>query len=259
MPQLTSRTYHNREHDFSTKYSVSVTKEGVFSTTLAPDAVEVLTDNGVLTSRNRQGRFGHFSAATLDELEKKVRAAFEEAFSRELVDRKLVLQYQIGTACAYSINEGGEYIPNCGSEWTKAGFKGGVQWHEGTLKLSATSQRPYGLLLYVEPVVKESYQYKSGKVATEHVRAGRSDWAKEMLEEDRCLRWLCGIVSMDPIRFEEMQEIDYDRSVGRFFVDLLTGLFELNERIQDFVSPKMLKELAHSGSRLLGTGEKDAR
>lgn len=45
---------------------VSVTKDGLFTTTLPEESVDKLLDYGVSMDKNRAGRTGYFSAKTLE-------------------------------------------------------------------------------------------------------------------------------------------------------------------------------------------------
>ena len=96
---------------------VSVTKEGIFTTTLPEEAVNKLLDYGVTLRANRVGREGFFSAKTLDELRKEIASVMGEALSRELVQEETVIKYQIKTAGSCYLDDDGEILPNGG--WAK--------------------------------------------------------------------------------------------------------------------------------------------
>ena len=96
--------------DFETP--VNVTKEGVFTTTLPTNAVEQIQKYGLVLRNNRIGNPGYFEAKTLDELKASIKATCNEALSRELVEEKLVIKYEICTKCNYLVDDNGDFVPN---------------------------------------------------------------------------------------------------------------------------------------------------
>jgi len=231
-------------------YTVSVTAEGVFTTTLSPEAVEFLDSCKVDTGRNRLRRHGYFENKTLQGLEKEVRATFEEAFSRELVETKVVIYYVIETACHYCLDVDGEVVPN--GYWIKDRDDSmGCLWEDGTKNDPFRRAGPFGLQVYVSPRIKNTYRYRSGASKEESARVSDTDAGEQLLKDDFYLRWLNDIVKMSAPDHADIQELDYTPEIGKFFVGLVKGIFQLNERIKDFVTPKAIAEMAASGVNLL--------
>ncbi len=247
----TAKYKHNT--GYKATYAVSVDSAGVFSTTLESHDVDMLEKAGVKTNPNRLGRNGHFSAETLNGLMDVVAAAFGEALSEELIEEKIVLKYVIETACSYCVSKAGDIVPNGTKEWTGYDSGEGNGWRQGTRHTNAADRAPYGINVYVQPFVRESYRYRSGETREKYVYMSHSEFGMKALEEDRCLRWLYDIVSIcQPSRSTEMY-IEYNPDVGKFFVDMVTAICRLAGRINDFVTPVAITEFVASG-RLLTEG-----
>lgn len=249
-----SSLYGGDGNSFS--YDINVDKEGLFSTTLPAEIVAKFEAAGVELKPNRLNNKGYFSDKTYEGLKKQVAAVVAEYLSRELVSEAIVIKYVIQTQCAYSFNDAGDIIPNCGYEFTGRGHNdpGLAGWSGGTVDMDATHRRPFGIQVYAKPFFRRSYKYKSGVVRVEYDRLQEPD------KKDRPnLAWLDGVVGIavpdahwGHKDTEGCAEIEYTEEVAEFFVNLLTSICKVNERIKDFLTPDAIRVIAQNKTKLLG-------
>lgn len=239
------------KNELTFSYDINVSTDGVFSTTLPKDIVELFKSAGLELRRNRMKTLGYYSDTELDGLKKQISEACEEFLSRELTGEKIVIRYVIQTTCSYCLDIDGIPVPNGGGEWTKT--PGKYDWKNGTKQTNSSNHEPYGLLIYARPFVKRDYKYKSGTIKTEY------DWQlSEFLTDDSdtyYLRWLKDVVGIDMPQWAEEKEIDYTENTARFFVEMIKGICMLNEKIKDFLEPDAIMKIANSENfKLLGNG-----
>lgn len=208
---------------------VSVTKEGLFTTTLPEDAVNKLLDYGVSMSKNRQGREGYFSAKTLDDLRKDIRNFMEEALSRELIQEETVIKYQIKTAGSCYIDSDGEILPNGG--WTKDRLKEG-HWAKFTEYSDAMHMQQAKIQVWVGVYDRKRYRFKSGK-EIEDLKRRRCEINRTQ-EEKTNLNWLCDQVCMvadgtyrgDVSRLQEVPATEENAAI---FVKIMKFIYMANQ------------------------------
>jgi hypothetical protein len=252
MGRVRTTRFWDRENGVAFQYNVSVNQQGEFSTTLPKDIVAILDEAKVKTGKNRLGNFGYFTSDTLDGISVQVKDAIAEAFSRELVEQKIVIEYAIETAFSYCIGRDGEIAPNGGIDWcTPDEYK----WISGTLERHATSPCPFSLSVYVEPAVSETYKYKSGRTVVELAKVRGNLYAEPIVEADPYLKWLVGVTSMNPDRNMKLKYMDYSESVAKFFVELLKGMCVLGEKMSMLARPDQIKSFIDNGGKLLLPGK----
>lgn len=243
------------------KYDVNVDKEGLFSTTLPKDIVELFKDANIDLHQNRMKNLGYLSDKTLEGLKKKVKDISLEYLSRELISEKIVLQYIIQTQCSYALDKAGNICPNPSKEWTGMPYymESGAEsfpnnkWIEGNIKIYACNPTPFGLQIYIKPFVRRDYKYKSGKTKTEYSRmCYGGEIAEKSLEQGYYLRWLDSVTCINKTGDLPIKEMDYSEIVAEFFVNMIKSICKLNERIKDFLEPDMILKIAESRTKLLG-------
>ena len=212
---------------------VSVTKEGLFTTTLPENAVNKLLDYGVSMSKNRQGREGYFSAKTLDDLRKDIWNFMEEALSRELVQEETVIKYQIKTAGSCYIDDDGEILPNGG--WAKnknydTTTKG--HWAKFPEYSDAMHLQQAKIQVWVGVYDRKHYRFKSGKEIEELQRKRCETFRKGDARTN--LNWLCDQVCMAPegtyrADVSRLQEVPATEENAAIFVKILKFIYMANQ------------------------------
>lgn len=250
MGVLKTVKYHNHEEDFQFSYTVSVTADGLFTTTLPSDVAVMLKVALISLENNRSGNPGFFSDKTLDALLTQVSSVITEYFSKKLVESKIVIKYTIQTTCSYCLDVDGEIVPNGMPEWVGEDRNGkhGYKWQNGTIGQNATNPHPFGLSVFARASKKEVFQYRSGKTVSKYSYLNSGDIDRE---EQRYLHHLNSFASMSAPKGENPREIDYTENVARFFVDLLTSICRINEKIKDVLEPDKIAIIAESGQKLL--------
>jgi len=218
---------------------VSVTKEGLFTTTLPEVAVNKLQDYGMVLHKNRMGRDGYFCEKTLDDLRKSIREFAEEALSRELIQEETVIKYQIKTAGSCYIDDDGEIMPNGG--WAKKGnydsdTKKG-HWAKFTEYSDAMHVGPSKLQVFVGVYDRKRYRFKSGKEVQE-LKKRRCDTYRKP-EDKTNLNWLCDQVCVAPEgtfrgEVDHLQEVPATEENAAFFVKVLKFIYMANQLFTEF-------------------------
>lgn len=238
----------NGEEGINIETTVNVTKDGLFTTTLPDDAVEVLEKYGMSLKPNRVGRSGYFEAKTLDEIILQIRTILNEALSRELIEEKLVIKYQVRTRACYALDYDNEIIPNgC---WRKDGPAQGsgdpkfynTNWREGnTSNHSADGVTP-GISVFARVYKKQTFSYKSGKQVSSY------EFYRPKNERGSSVDW---INSLCRIRAEsiwsernDLPEVDATEENARLFVELFKFIFKANELLKDLKEPENIIQMA---------------
>ena len=241
---------HNGD-ELKFEYKVNINQDGIFTAYLPENIVSLFEENGIVLHQNpaRRSRVGFFQSETMGGLKTEIGSVLDEYFSREEIENKRIIRYNIQTTCTYGINASGEVTPNCSPEWSVGGEDLG--WKRGTVDIDSSHPKPYGILVYARPYRKQVFKYKSGKEHIEYTQLHGNG-----LEDDGCyLYQLAYFASMKPpgTYYEEdsLQELDYTEDVAEFFVNLLKSICKLNERIKDLLTPESILELIKTKQKLL--------
>ncbi len=237
------------EVQFST--DINVSKEGLFSTTLPKDIVELLESAQINTGSNQLKNKGYFTNTTYGGLVSEIRNCVKEFLSKTLIGERIVIKYAIKTSCAYVLDIDGCVVPNAGKEWTRLEERAINDWKNGTVSQHAANCRPFGIEVYAKPYLRKEFKYGSGQIKIEYEYISASYYITSD-ENDFYLRWLGGVTTIAVPDESHLQEIDYSEEVAKVFVDMLKGICVLNEKIKDFLTPESIKIIANSGKRLLG-------
>lgn len=229
------------------KLSVRVTADGMFTTTLPPEMAQLWEGSGLELHRNRSKRLGYFYSETLRELRDNVDSAVQELCSREEVGREKVLRYSVDTACAYAVDPDGGFLPN--------GYGSVDGWHDGTLARHSNSQGPFGLWLYVEPLIKVTSRYTATqKEIVEYSGLPDRGLGEDVRNDD--IKWLDNLVAISPSdRYGgetlTVREMPCTPEAAKMFRSLLESLFAMNERLKPFLTEEGMLQLAEAGPRKL--------
>lgn len=248
------------ELDFKT--DVFIDADGLFTTTIPESTAQILKSAGVDLNRNtrRGSRPGFFCHKTFDGLVALITEACKEYVSKELIEETVVIRYIIKTTCSYLIDEHGDIVPNGGWLNGKYGTSPEFMWRNGTVTSHSASPEPYSISLFVEPIIKRKYRYRSGKEKTEiqRIRSIRSgEKIIKGVEMGENLFWLSEIVSQKPPSGQDIEEIEYTEANAFFFVNFVKTLCKLNEKLKDLSNPANLRLLVSQNFNLLDFTPKD--
>lgn len=93
------------------EYFINVNSEGLFTAYLPEEVIKKLESSGIKIGRGRAGRKGYFEADTLTGIEERVIKATERYSEKTLLSSRVVLRYEIITACSYCKTKKGEIVP----------------------------------------------------------------------------------------------------------------------------------------------------
>lgn len=235
------------ENEIDFKFDISVSKEGVFSTMIPKDVVELFTNANVDLNKNRLYNKGYVTGATPKEVCDNVKSICQEYLSRELISESIVLKYGIETRAAYCLGTDGEIYPNgCFKEAIKKddGYSNGgyANWKNGTVDINATHKNNFGVLVYVTPLNKLVYKYRSGKTKEEYVSIHE--------HENEVINWLANLTCIAPNGLK-IKEIEFTYNIGMVFINMIKSLCRLNEQIKDFLEPDGIRLIANSEMKKL--------
>lgn len=235
----------------SIKFDIFVNKSGEFTTTLPKEIVDQLEAAQIfLETTNRMGTKGFLTSSTKDGLTKKVSELAKEYVSRELVSEKLVIRYAIETKMSYQLSKEGKVLPN-------GSFIDGTGWRSGTISTNATNRSPYGLKVYAGIFAKKDWKYKSGIIKTTLDGFWGSNGISQTRKEAPNLHWLANLTTISPkddwgSREMDVSEMDYTEENAKFFVDLISALCLLNEKILPIIRDRdSLLDFINSKQKLI--------
>ncbi len=236
------------EDNITFKTPVSVSKDGLFTTTLPADAAAKLETYGPELAVNRAGRAGFFSDKTLDGLRKNIENHVKECISKTLVEDKLIIKYRVTTKCSYALDDDGEIIPN--GYWIKSEARRTEQyatnWREGNANVPTNGNLP-GVSVFAKVLHKRVYAYKSGRTIEKlepyrpQVSGGRGksiDWINSLCNIRATEFW------DDEKDYRHMPEVDATDENAALFVKLFQFIFKANELFKDLNNPEYFLEMA---------------
>jgi hypothetical protein len=233
-------------------YSVSITKDGLFSTTIPQDIVEKLESVGIELGRNQKDNHGYFVSDTLKGLKDKIYEVVNKYSGKKLIEEKIVLLYSIDTTVSYCKGKTGKVYPN--GQWQQREEKD-YNWVEGTIKHDACNSAAYGFSIFVEPKLLKVWEFPNGEQFKDY-----QSIPEDMIEEDSTLDWLNSIAAMNLDSSKEPKEIDYSEPVGLFFKSSLLYIINLNERLKEMFTDKVDLKLFNNQKRLsLFEGKKNEK
>lgn len=241
----------SKDGSISIKFDIYVTLAGEFTTTLPKDIVEQLENAQIQMGTNRMGTKGYLSSNTKDGLIELVSDLAKEYVSRELICEKLVIRYSIETQMSYQLTVDGKVCPN-------GDMGNGTGWRGGTKTTDATNLAPFGLKVYVGVFTKRDWKYKSGVIKTTLEGHWGSNGISKTREEAPNLHWIANLTTISAKDkwgggTMNVSEMDYTEENAKFFVDLISALCLLNEKILPIIQDKStLLEFINSQQKLLG-------
>lgn len=232
----------SEKREYTLIFDINVDKEGLFSTTLPKDCVEMLEAVGFELRQNRLKNKGYFSDNTRDGLIRQVKNFVQDYFTKKLESETLVLSYVIETRASYCLDLKGNPVPNGRYEWVGTEE---YKWKNGTVVADACNPTPFGLLFFIEPRLKRVYKFKSGKNKTEYHPVPES-----LQEKSTALHFLCSICSHTEPKNSRVEEVIYTESAGEFFVNMFKSVCIMNEQIKEFSKPEQLQKLIDNQSKI---------
>lgn len=220
-------------------YTINVTGEGLFTTTLPKECVEFLESKKISLQSNRVGNKGYFSSDTLDGLVQRVQDVVDRYNSAKEVDRRMEIGYDLRLMCAYGKSVvDGTLHPNCEG--------GNREWVTGNISMPGHSGE-FGIKFHVEVLDTYTMEYCDGTTKVVRKRHTAND------SDPEYVKYLCGVVSgFDGYRgLDKASYVECSESVCNLFIGLYDSLFRLNEKIKDSLDPESLRLLAENGVKLL--------
>ena len=223
---------------------VSVTKDGMFTTTLPKQAADLLESYGPKLDVNRARRAGFFSADTLEGLRREVESAVKEAISKELIEDRLVIKYRVVTKGSYALDTDGEIIPN--GYWIKdqeeRSKSYSTNWREGNVNNATWGVTPT-VSVFAKVFHKKTYSYRSGRTIEKlepyrpeiHNGRGKSiDWINSLCQIRMNDHW------GDKEDYTQVPEIDATEENAEMFVKLFKLIFQCNELFKEMNNPEYM-------------------
>lgn len=232
----------------SFSYIIYLSNDGIFSATLPQKISTLFRDHGIILNQNRLGNYGYFASNKMNDLIKQVKNTIDLFFSRKLVKKETVIQFQIRTTCSYCKSRGknGDIVPN--GYWIEDKYKkGGCDWFGGNITQDAAHRYPYGILVYARPFHKKTFEYIDSSKVFEYENIS----GNENFDNEYYLKFLNDFCAMDPMRDVEMQEIPYTEESAKFFVNLLVSICSLNDKIKEYLNSDGIQFLIDSKIKLL--------
>lgn len=231
-------------------YRINITQDGTFTAYLPKEVITLLEEADVNIGVGRGGKIGRYANFTMDGLISEIKKDIAAYESLELIEQKIILKYVIQTRCSYYLDVNGDIVPNGGSDWVK-GKEGEYEWKEGTVISHAQQPTPFGLLVYVEPFVKETYKRHDDFEVVKYEMIVFSDYGKRIIKEGQYLNWLHSIAAITEPEDEDVNEIDYTEGAAAFFVDMIIGICKMNEKIKDYLNPESIQFLIKNKAKLI--------
>ena len=215
------------------EYFVNISKEGLFTAYLPEEIITKLESSGIKIGHGRGGRKGYFEAQSLKEIEENISKIIQKFSEKKLVSSKIVLRYEIITACAYGKTEKGEIVPN--GYWQKRIDKTDkYEWLGGTKQLNSNDSEPFGFQIYVEPQRLNVYIFPDKTEHKEYVNIEDED-----IKEGSTLDWLNSICGMRSQEDDNIKDIDYSEEIGLFFKNVILYICNLNENLKKVFGEEM--------------------
>ena len=224
--------------------TISINQEGSFTTNLPEDITRLFQDSDIKMGLGRNPNKAFYQRSTFNELHRAISDDIKNYESVKVIERKIVLEYLIQTQCTYCM-VGNEIVPNGSYEQMTTGE---YNWKCGTEEMHASIRKPFGFLVYVNPIWKIVSERKDGFQIVTKERLEESDIDDNAIY----LKWLDGISSIGLPRFTEVKELEYTEQTAKFFVDMIKNICLLNERIKDFLEPEKLQIVIDNKMKLLG-------
>lgn len=254
MKQRITIESEDKQEKLTVEYDVKVNASGIFTTTLKPEDAEKIQSYGVVIHSNgrRGSRAGYFESETFAGMALVVSNLLKECLSRTLIKSEIVLRYSIETMASFGLTTNNVIIPNLA--YCEDGRPDlNKHWQGGTVSIHAATPSPMGILFYIKPFIKNTYQYKSGKSRVEYISSSAFGNGAAQYEGDeyKYLRWLISIPVIAPPREGKLMEIEYNEERAKFFVDLFKSICTMAYKVTQFIEPEKMIELIESKGTLI--------
>ncbi len=229
---------NDRDMMMKVKIDVSVTKDGIFTTTLSKEDAETIESYGVELESNRAGRPGFFRSDTMAGLIHEVHEVLKQCLSYKVVSRTPVIRYNFKTVCNY-IMDGDEVVPN--GYYLKD--YNGSEWKCGTFdNRGFSSTGCFGVNVFARPYMKRVVEYTNGNQKIFYDRAE--------FEDGSYMKRLGDFSGMDKGAQNHLYEMEGTEKNAKFFVDILKSICIFNERLKGLLESNSLESLINSQKEL---------
>lgn len=244
------KTIRFRDKDLDFQCKVAINADGIFTTYLPENIVMQLEAVGIRCNKNpnNRTRTGYYSDAMLAGLKDQVGRVLTEYNSSKIIETRLVIRYCIETTCAYCINDAGDIVPNGQSEWNEGNDS--YSWATGTIDQHAAYPRPYGIRVWAAVFRKVVRERLTGKKNTDYEQLHTNDIEQMGADMTGSPYHLASFASIKSPN-SDIQEIDCTEENAAFFVEMLTGICALNEKIKEKLDPKSIVKMIESRQKLL--------
>lgn len=229
---------NDRDMMMKVKIDVSVTKDGIFTTTLSKEDAETIESYGVELKSNKAGRAGFFSSDTMVGLINKVYEVLKACLSYKVVSRTPVIRYNFKTSCNY-LMDGDEVVPN---GYYLKGYNGS-EWKCGTVDNHGFSSTGcFGVNVFARPYMKRVVEYTNGnqKIFYDHAE----------FEDGSYMKCLDDFGGMSERIQNVLYEMEGTEKNAKFFVDILKSICIFNERLKGLLESNSLESLINSQKEL---------
>lgn len=226
---ITARSDRDKDVSLSVTIDVDVNAEGLFTTTLSPEAARIIDSYGISLRKNKAGRPGFFLDKTLEGLCQDIRKVLEACVDYHVVSETPVIRYYIDTYCTYFKDADGNVFPNgC--------YCANGKWQHGTIPMDSTiNVHDFGLKFWACPFIKVITEYGNGVQKVSY--QDKHDWAK-----GTNMKWLNDLCLYSENNYN-IKEVPGTEENAEFFVKLVKSLINLNEKIGDFLKEDNLERL----------------
>lgn len=236
------------------KVDIKVSSSGVFYAALPDKQYNQLKATNMLPEGydTKQG----MSANTLSELESMISKSIMPLVEFKQIENKIVIKYNIQTACIYCKSTDGKYFPNAaGDEDIITNPGGGPKFFDGTERRDNINPGPYMMSAAVKLRRRITNEYGDGTRKTYYDRV---DYRDQELGENG--KWLRELVGMSTDRYgtniDKLPEIEYNEKNALFFRKFVEGIFYVNDFVRQLNNSEML-EAVISKNKSLGFKSED--
>lgn len=228
---------NDRDTMMKVKIDVSVSKDGIFTTTLRSEDAEAIESYGVELKQNRAGRSGFFRSDTMAGLIHEVHEVLKMCLNYKVVLQTPVIRYNFKTSCSYLL-DGDEVVPN---GYYLKNYNG--DWKSGTVdNRGFTSTGCFGVNVFARPCIKRVVEYNNGqqKIFYDRTEFDKGSYMRILNDFEGMNESLQGVI----------YEMEGTEKNAKFFVDMLKSICIFNERLKGLLDNNLLEKAINSQKQL---------
>lgn len=237
------------------KVDIKVSSSGVFYAALPDEQYNQLKAINMLPKGYDANK--GMCASTLSELESMISQSVQPLVEFKQVENKIVIKYQIQTACVYCKSTDGKYFPNAAGNYSNEDIittpGGGYKFFDGTEQRDQLNSGPYMMSVVVIFKRRITNEYGDGTRKTYYDRVEYKD--PDLGEHGKWLRELIGI-STDRYGYniDKLPEIEYNEKNALFFRKFVESIFYVNDFVRQLNNSEMLEAVINH-NKILTIGE----